>query len=655
MAYQKTTRKGAYVMRVTTSEVFPQCRVLVVIIAVLLLGMYGCSEDSGDARIEQPVLTSVRPTLGHMGDTLVVSGHGFNATPSMNRLAISPCEFSEPLCSRYSVPISGSDTHLVALVPDGAMTGSLRVEDIDPLAGSPFYRVKIPPLPSNTLAFYSEFRTGDVGKTFFSRAEFEFRIDAHSGNEDYLLIVFNSVSPVSDSWTYWYALSLNYTIPLAAHREPYSAGRIEPSRGEHTHLATYSELASDFKRRMREEVKELLEMASSGWTPRYPPIPGSDNGLSKQPALGEPLQSAQFKVLVDPTGSVTDPSNFTVITANLKYEGSHSLFYVDQATPPDNLTDTEAQNLGVTFDQQIYQKNHTYFGVESDINGDGKVAILLTPRVNQLSNYGVGDGIIVGYFMPTDLLPRYVDPRVTNSMEVFYSIVPDPDGDFGTAIPKEWALEVIQEVLAHEFQHMIMFNYRVLIYGEGYRADYLEELWLEEGLSHIAEDLNGYERSNVERANLFFLDPSSAYLLFKDEDNLDKRGAAFLFLRLIGDRYGNGIYKKLVQSMSAGPANVENATQENFMELFADWIAACYLSGRGITGDERFNYTSIDLIVDFKPLRVIEIPQWSEISGYVEAMSPEYILLHVPSGNSAVLSMSSDASGRMNAIVVRID
>ena len=191
---------------------------------------------------------------------------------------------------------------------------------------------------------------------------------------------------------------------------------------------------------------------------------------------------------------------------------------------------------------------------------------------------------------------------------------------------------------------MIVFNYRVLIYGNGWQASYLEELWLEEGLSHIAENLNGFERSNILRANIFLADPGNTTLIHGG-DALDERGAAFLFLRLLGDVYGDDIFRSLVQSRSSGTANVENATGARFLELFADWSAACYLSGLGITDDPRFNYSSIDLRGDFDALRVRETDfSQTSLQGDVRSMAPEFILMHLGAGSPFCLLYTSDAA-----------
>jgi hypothetical protein len=183
----------------------------------------------------------------------------------------------------------------------------------------------------------------------------------------------------------------------------------------------------------------------------------------------------------------------------------------------------------------------------------------------------------------------------------------------------------------------------------------MEELWVEEGLAHIAEDLNGYTTSNILRANLFLSPDPGNVTLIHGGDELAERGAQFLFLRHLGDRFGDPIFKALVQSKKAGTANVEAATGENFLELFADWGAACYLSGRDITDDERFNYSSVDLRGDFASVATIvgNVSGW-ELQGYVKPMAPEYILYEIPAGMTVEFSIGGEASARMNAIVIRL-
>ena len=136
---------------------------------------------------------------------------------------------------------------------------------------------------------------------------------------------------------------------------------------------------------------------------------------------------------------------------------------------------------------------------------------------------------------------------------------------------------------------MISFSHR--IFNEGGAT---QETWLEEGMAHMAEDLNGRHDANINRADYYLQDPGGVSL----EDasaSLEQRGGIYLFLRLMADRYGTDILKDIVQSRCAGRACIQNVTGRNFYDLVPEFLAALFLSGKGITSDPRFNYTSIDL------------------------------------------------------------
>ncbi len=637
-----------------------------VVIVALLAAFAGCSSDPDTIVLDDPAITSISPGAGAFGDTIVVSGSGFGPRPSANAIVISPDRFSMPASRRVIVPIGGSGTELRGIVPDGAFTGSVRVERANRI-GKVFALALDPPASTSAaLPFGVRLDAGDVGKSFFSGVDYSFSITAGASDEDYLFVVFSDQAPPQSTWTYLYSVTAQIPARIAD-GEPgagaaaasvsarSAAPRQSPGVSRDFSAGATGARRSDFQRRVDEEIRGLLETGAAT-ARRSAPV--------RSPAVSAAPQ-ATFKVLVDPAGSILDPANFTTVTANLKYSGSHTLLYVDAETPASCLSDAEAADLGLAFEDSIYGVDRSSFGNESDINHDGKVVMLMTPMVNRMTPAGSAggeQGYIAGFFLATDLLPDLVDSRVTNAMEIFYSMVPDPDSppEFGNVFPKEKTLGVIRSVLAHEFLHMILFNYRVLIYGEGYSADYMEDLWINEGLAHIAEDLNGFYPSNIGRANLFLVDPGDATLIYGG-DELEERGASFLFLRHLGDRFGDSVFRSLVQSKKAGTANVEAATGAYFNELFADWAAACYLDDRGITSDPRFNYSSLNLQYDevdphFSPLLTVPGNIQGTVSSFVKAMAPEYILYTIPAGETVDFTIEAQVSpsGRMNAVVVRI-
>ena len=625
----------------------------------LLAALAGCGNDTNKIIMTPPDLSTLSPAAAAYGDTIVVTGSGFGADPSATRIVISPGRFSDPVARRVVVPFGGSRTTLRAIVPDGAFAGSVRVEQADPLGGAFGFGVQPPAIASNTLPFSARLGAGNVGKSFFSGSSYDFSITAGASSEDYLVVLFSSAAAPDNTWTYLYDVTAQTATALAGGSSAAASGSPRGASGANRPSARGAAALNDlglgqreFKRHVNEEIAGLLAKSGGahGASPEVRAFRSSISGPGAAP------QAVQFKVLVDPNQSVLDPANFTTVQANLKYTGDHTLLYVDAETPPEFLTDAEAEDLGQAFDASIYGTDRDDFGSESDINHDGKVAILMSPTINRMTPPGAAgsQGFIAGYFLANDLLPQLLDSRITNGMEIFYTMVPDPSSLYGNLFPKDKTLPVIEGVLAHEFLHMILFNYRVLIYGHGYLADYMEQLWLDEGLAHIAEDLNGYKSSNIARANLFLEDPGDVTLIYGG-DALEERGASFLFLRLLGDRFGTSVYKRLVQSKHTGVANVEAATGALFNELFADWDAACYLSGRGITADERFNYSSIDLQGDFKPLYTIT----GNVSGLategsVKSMAPEYIMYTVPAGGTVDFTIGSAQSGRLNATVIRV-
>jgi hypothetical protein len=358
----------------------------------------------------------------------------------------------------------------------------------------------------------------------------------------------------------------------------------------------------------------------------------------------------------------TNPADFDEIQTVLRYKGAHTLVYVDERVPAVDLTDSDVREVGDRFDTQSYVVDKDAFGAESDIDHDGRVTILLTPSVNAL-NQGVNpdEGIIVGFFFALDLLPS-VSPN-SNAREMFYGFVPDPSGRFGPPIPRDFAIPTLDEVFAHELQHMISFNQHVLV-----RVRQPEDLWLNEGLSHIAEDLNGFDDGNVARSALYLADPTAAGLAL-DIDTLEGRGAAYLFLRWLGDQLGEGIYRQLVETDLFGIGNVQSVTAESFQSLFSDWFAALYLDDSGLGAPdfqipsltlratyERFRTENPDLALGpFLALVHLAVPSGTTTEGSTVGTAGEFYEVDTSAGtNERRLTISAPSTSQAQITVIRV-
>ena len=309
-------------------------------------------------------------------------------------------------------------------------------------------------------------------------------------------------------------------------------------------------------------------------------------------------------------GNVSGTS-FEKVTADLVYTGDNIVIYADTATPENGFTTTRLQRFGDLFDQTLYPIDTTAFGRPTDIDGNGRLIVLMTPRVNALVDETecLTDGFITGYFFGFDLVST--DANRSNRGEVFYMLTPDADGEFSCEHSVDEVAELVPSTFIHELQHMISYGAHVI--QRGSTRD--EETWLNEGLSLIAEELGSlyYEekyppgtcgpgiRTDCEQ---LFPDSSQGFIVsnlqyafdwmasapdisvttFESSGSFEERGAAFLFLRWLGD-HKPGVFRALVQTALSGTENVSNAAGEPFPALFADFGVALYTDS--IPGLER--------------------------------------------------------------------
>ena len=319
--------------------------------------------------------------------------------------------------------------------------------------------------------------------------------------------------------------------------------------------------------------------------------------MTAQVTGGAPPASRTFQVLSDLEGE-----SFTTVTANLKYAGDRIWLYVDANVPPPGFSDDEWAAFGRLFNTDLFPINETNFGTTSDVDNNDHVYVLFTPVVNSLvqptpdSPSTSCPSYVAGFFTGFDLAGG-TDPN-SNRAEVFYSSVPDPNGVEGCPVRVEQVRSITPATFIHELQHMISFNQHRLV-----RGGRSENVWLNEGLSLIAEELGGkyYEaryppptgRSSPTQlfpdSALGFIQPNLSYAFdwltmtsdssvttFDNFGSLEERGGAWLFLRWLGDQKGEGIYRALVQTNRRGVANVAAAAGEDFPKLFGDFALAVY-------------------------------------------------------------------------------
>lgn len=338
-----------------------------------------------------------------------------------------------------------------------------------------------------------------------------------------------------------------------------------------------------------------------------PPSPGFLTGIPANPTVGSVVD-----INANLSGNLcSDPKQLhgAVVVAVLQ----HTIVLSDTLSPAGGYTNAELTAFGQAFDTLGYDLDVANFGAPTDIDSNGRLAILFTPGVNRIP--APPGAFVGGLFAARDLFP-VTTCVASNEGEMFYLPVPDPNQTInGNYKDKTTVSRGNLGTLVHEFQHLINAGRRVYVNN----ASSFEEVWLNEGLSHIAEELLYYRISgNAARSNIDLpvflssqaqLDAANAYMLgnmgrlstydrapetnapFAQTDGLPMRGAIWQLLRYSMDRKGTpepATWFALVNSTTAGQANF-NAAFGDIISLSRDWAVAQFLDDAGIP--EPANYT----------------------------------------------------------------
>lgn len=287
---------------------------------------------------------------------------------------------------------------------------------------------------------------------------------------------------------------------------------------------------------------------------------------------------------------------WTPVDARLRFEGDRVLLYVDTLASS-AFDDAELRAMGTLYDDILAPRMFDAFGPGSDVDANGRVLFVLSPVVNAMvtAQQCPTIGFVRGFFYSHDLASA---SATSNQGEVFYAYVPDAAGQWSCAHTKAEVMANLPPTFIHELQHMISFGAHAIVRGGGG-----EEPWLNEGLSHFAEELGSLYWESLfppplgrTNASQIFPDSSAAYinpnLLYSYRFlsnsfaysltvcapgsfcSQTERGGVWLFLRWIADQKGSSILSELVQTSLTGRANLEAATGEATAELLGDFAIA---------------------------------------------------------------------------------
>lgn len=280
------------------------------------------------------------------------------------------------------------------------------------------------------------------------------------------------------------------------------------------------------------------------------------------------------------------------INVTVKRKGTNAAVIVDDSL---TLAEADLDTLINTFDQTIYPRDTALFGnpnIESgnlqglkasDRDNDGLVWIVITNTVAEKDS--------VGFFVATD----FTDDALSNQADILYMAAPEEEGNLTTVLT----------TMAHEFQHLLSYAtkvYKPLI--EGGTAGTVEDLWLDEGLSHLAEDACGFGGENATLLDQETFTAFASTSLITGDDSLALRGMAYLFLRYLYEKKGGVDYltngtlsdlggaswlQSLHKSTQLGHENI-SSTYGDYKAAIDKWMATMALDGRNVEGTSEFKY-----------------------------------------------------------------
>ncbi|HHE40924.1 MAG TPA: hypothetical protein ENL10_05430, partial [Candidatus Cloacimonetes bacterium] len=253
-----------------------------------------------------------------------------------------------------------------------------------------------------------------------------------------------------------------------------------------------------------------------------------------------------------------DNNKYHVTKAQLVFQTDHLNFWIEQGV---EFNKNSVSRIAEAFEKQIYPVTRDFFGSEwsPGIDNDIRLTIL----------YAKNLGYVGGYFSAADSLSSKIE-QYSNEAEMFYL-----SADYVNLDDPE-----TYGIIAHEFQHMIHWN-----------VDRNEMAWVNEGLSELAVDINGYDVGGF--GFLFSMNPDLQLNFWPGNEQGDSSphyGSSYSFMRYLYDRFGSDFLRSLIAQKENGlksiqkvlsASGIENITPE---EIFQEWSIANILHDQNSLG-----------------------------------------------------------------------
>ncbi len=285
--------------------------------------------------------------------------------------------------------------------------------------------------------------------------------------------------------------------------------------------------------------------------------------------------------------------------------GTSVVIVADTANPAGGFTTAQYDSIRMEIDTLASPTITSNFGAPSDIDTNSRVVAFFTRAVNELSP-PASSASTFAYSVARDVQAQATCPR-SNVGEMVYMMVPDPTGAVNSnvrTVPLVRGNAI--RAYGHELQHVINASRRTHVTSAP-----LEETWLDEGMSRVAEELIFFRasvgltpRSNIALSSLntgpnasrrvaafnTYLNPNFTNFrswlqrpdtsgAFKNTPTLAAAGVTWAFLRYAADRKGgteSAFWSALVDGTGTGKANLQAAFGANPDVWLRDFVTANY-------------------------------------------------------------------------------
>ena len=376
--------------------------------------------------------------------------------------------------------------------------------------------------------------------------------------------------------------------------------------------------------------------------------------------------------------------------------GTKALILNDTLNPKPGFSTADFQRYAARFDTLIYPMDAATFGEPTDIDNNGKIAIVFTRAVNELTPRNSAS-YVGGLTFSRDIFPQVGTARAqacpsSNEGEYFYLMAPDPAGTInGNPRSNAFVDANTPSVIAHELVHLINASRKLYVHTS---APKFEEKWLDEGLAHIAEELLFYREggigprqnltyqalaTNTRVRNAYLSDMSGNTGRYRDYlsapansspyrtgDSLATRGAAWSLLRYLADRSASAdgdIWSRLVNNTATGTANLQSVFGE-IAPLVRDWAVSHAIddapAATAELSQKSWNWHSVfggvDAIAALYPLALNGMsPTTPTYTGSVVPGGSAFYTFKVPANGTATLNIGgqSGAASNLQLVIVR--